>query len=147
MVSLDRLLLGCSNAASGRLVLRDGTIGFGGSLSMVGFEIFFERAVFARLKDRLGLDGLELGLESSGTPGMGRRVGATARIGWVVGGVILDFVAFAAPVALATTILLGLLGIGVGKAMLGEELGDMFLNVTLAGVVAIVELVRPSHDG
>jgi hypothetical protein len=53
------------------------------------------------------------------------------------------------PVASATTILLGLLGVLVGKAVLGKELGDMFLRgdgaVGQAGMVLVSKLVGASH--
>ncbi|KAF2142574.1 uncharacterized protein K452DRAFT_20974 [Aplosporella prunicola CBS 121167] len=53
------------------------------------------------------------------------------------------------PVALSAAILLGLLGVSVGEAGLGEELGKMLgLGSGTVGdtdVVAIVVLVRASH--
>lgn len=53
------------------------------------------------------------------------------------------------PAALASTVLLGLLGVGVGVAGLGEVAGEMLGGVggTIgeAGVVTVVELVRLAH--
>jgi len=53
------------------------------------------------------------------------------------------------PIAFSATILLGLLGVGVGKAILGKELGHVLLwedgTVGQAGVVLVTELVRASH--
>ena len=53
------------------------------------------------------------------------------------------------PVASATTILLGLLGVLVGKAVLGKELGEMLLRgdsaVGQASMVLVSKLVGASH--
>jgi hypothetical protein len=53
------------------------------------------------------------------------------------------------PIAFSATVLLGFLGVGVGKAVLGKEFGDMLLwedsAVGQAGVVLVTELVRASH--
>ena len=53
------------------------------------------------------------------------------------------------PIASSTTILLGLLGVGISEAMLPEETGDMLGGdssaVGEASVVLVVELVGASH--
>lgn len=53
------------------------------------------------------------------------------------------------PVASSSTILLGLLGIGIREAILRKELGNMLLGqdsaISETGVVLVVELVRASH--
>lgn len=53
------------------------------------------------------------------------------------------------PVALATAVLLDLLGVGVGKAVLGEELGEVLHGegsaLSNALVVAVVGLVGAGH--
>jgi hypothetical protein len=50
------------------------------------------------------------------------------------------------PIGLAGTVLLGLLWVGIGEAMLGEELRDMLPGaIGQARVVLVVELVRASH--
>jgi hypothetical protein len=59
--------------------------------------ILWERAVKVLLEDRLGLDGLELGLEVFGAFGVGGRVGATTRIGHVDVTDISDLVSWMTP--------------------------------------------------
>jgi hypothetical protein len=53
------------------------------------------------------------------------------------------------PVASATTVLLGLLGVNTGKAVLAKELGQVVMRNSSAlgntSVVLLVELVRSSH--
>ena len=53
------------------------------------------------------------------------------------------------PVTLSAAVLLCLLGIGIGEAVLGKELGHVVLRqggaVGDAGVVLVVELVRAGH--
>lgn len=55
------------------------------------------------------------------------------------------------PVAPATTVLLGLLGVGISEAVLAKELGQVILlgdNNAFrrrTGVDLVIELVRPSH--
>lgn len=105
-------------------------------------HIFFEHG--------LGLVDVKLGLEVSDVAGKGRAVGATAGIGKLkCGRVIMGLFADGAPVALAITVLLGLSGIRVGKAVLGEELGEVVVGDVALGHVttaAVVVLVGASHD-
>jgi len=64
---------------------------------------------------------------------------------------IFGFLAWVAPVALSSTILLSLLGISVEAGILAEELGKIvvvaFLLEGSFAVDAIGELVRAGHGG
>jgi len=125
----------------------------GGGLGLVGdvLVVLDLGSVQALLKDGLGLVDLELGLEVLRVTGDAGAVGAAAGVG-VVEGFVDGLLAGVAPVASAATVLLGLLGVLVGKAVLGKELGDMFLRgdgaVGKAGMVLVTKLVGASHlDG
>jgi hypothetical protein len=109
--------------------------------------VVLERTVDVLLKDGLRLVDVELGLEVLNVSGHGATVGAAA---WVdkVERLVNNLLAHAAPVALAIAVLLGLLGIGVGKPVLGKELGHVVIGrVGLCHVATrtVVELVGASH--
>lgn len=118
-----------------------------------------------RLKDRLRLDLLELGLEVLDALGLRRAVGAAARIRHCVVCVVFDFVSRAAPavecgqngrrarerldlpVALSSAVLLCLVRIGIDGAGLREKLGDqaLLLAFVVARVVTVAILVGSGH--
>jgi hypothetical protein len=117
----------------------------GGRALLVEFSAHGPMELF--LEDRLGLNSLELGLEVLEL--MGAGVASAARIGHVVREV-LYLVAFFAPIALSSAILLGLLRVFSRMPGFGEVAREMLLRfsgaVGEAGVVAVSELVRSSHD-
>jgi len=111
---------------------------------------FTSGAMDTFLEHRLGLIDLKLGLEILELRGDAAAVGAATGIDEVEL-FIDDFTTSRAPIGLAATVFLCLLGIGIGVTMLPEELGDMCLRVatthgtTLKGVVLVIELVGASH--
>jgi len=111
--------------------------------------LFRGRAVQAFLEYGLRLDGLELGLEVLEARRVAAAVGAATGV-CQVKALVLDFLALDAPSTLPSTILLGLLGVGVGVARLGEVTREVFGGlgsaVCEAGVIAIIVLVRFAHD-
>jgi hypothetical protein len=103
------------------------------------------------LEDGLRLVDLKFGLEIINVARQATAIGAAAGI-VEVEVFVHHLVTSIAPVSPTTAILLGLLGVGISKAVLGEELGQRFMRqdgaVGQAGVVLVVELVRTSHlDG
>jgi hypothetical protein len=76
-----------------RVVTTSGALVF----ERVNLFVFWERTVEMLLKDRFGLDGLELGLEVFGTFGVGGRVGATTRVVHVDITDVGDLIAWMAP--------------------------------------------------
>lgn len=105
-----------------------------------------ERSVNVFFKHGLLLIDIKLGLEVVDVCRHVAAVGTATGIGELEV-FIHHFGTGCAPVGLATAILLGLLGIGVGEPVLGKELGEvMFLVVVFKAIVlAVVELVRASH--
>jgi len=79
------------------------------------------------LEYRFGLVELELGLEVLNVAREIATVGAASSIDEVEGLVNGLFTSIA-PVALPATVLLGLLRVGIGEAVLGEELGNVLLR-------------------
>ena len=124
-------------------------------------------SVIGFFKDRIGLDGLKLGLEARKTSSTeGAAVGAATGVGKVVS-VVLGFVAGLAPrrrvsictgdetdggtvpVALTAAFFLGLLGIGVDVSRLGKVARKVLLwgsgAVGKASVVTVVVFLGASH--
>jgi len=107
-----------------------------------------ERTMKVLLEDRLDLIDLELGLECVGIGRQAAAVGTTTGIGKVES--VEDyFIAGFTPIAFASAILLGLLGVLVWESVFGKKLGEMLLRMNSAlgnaGVVLRVVLVRASH--
>lgn len=123
-----------------------GTVGGAGCGLLVGVAVG-ERTVELLFEDGLGFNGLELGFEVFEAD-VGGAVAAAAGVGEVVREVI-DFIAFAAPIALSSTVLLDFGRVCVGVTGFGEVAGKMLLFVSgtvgQTGVVTVVELVRASH--
>lgn len=136
-----------------------GGIGLGELLVLLG-------AVHALLKDGLGLVELELGLEVLRGAAVGMAAGVV-EVERLIGHFITDVAPVGdemtsvhclpvkmmgeddLPVGLAAAILLCFLGVGVGKAVLAKELGDVLLwhdgAISNAGVVLVVVLVGAGH--
>lgn len=123
-----------------------GRVGLGGVQRVI--VILLEGTVDVFFKDGLGLVDIELGLEVPDVVGDAAAVGAAAGIGKVEA-LVNDLFAHGAPVALATAILLRLLGVGVGKAVLGKELGHVVVfravGLSQGAMGTVIELVRASH--
>lgn len=121
-----------------------------------GLLLFTSSAMDALLEDGLRFIDLELGLE---VLQVGRDAAAVGSAAGIDKGELLlvhDFASSSAPIGLATSILLCLLGVGVGIAVLAKELGDVRLRVAASGcttlnkgrVILVVVLVGASHcDG
>lgn len=127
----------------------DRTAGARGALCLGEHVVLLDLgAVEALLKDGLGLVDLELGLEVMEMVRVAAAVGAAASVGELEL-LVDDLLARRAPVAAATSVLLGLLGVNTVEAALGEELGKILMRdggaLGQAGVVLLVELVRSSH--
>jgi hypothetical protein len=108
------------------------------------------------LEDGLRLVELELGLEVLQLGGDAAAVGAAAGINKVELLFVHDFASSSAPIGFATSVLLCLLGVGVGITVLAKELGDVRLRVATCDcttlnegrVVLVVVLVGAGHcDG
>jgi len=109
-----------------------------------------EGAVERLLKDGLGVNNLKLGPKVPGVMRDGAAVGAATGIGKgkvLVGNLFME----GAPVTLASAVLFDLFGIDIGVATLGKVTGQMLDRESGAFgdalVVAVVGLVRASHDG
>lgn len=112
-----------------------------------GVLVVLEGTVDVLLKDGLRLVDIKLGLEVLDVRRHRAAVGPAARIDKVEL-LVHDLLAHAAPIALAIAVLLGLLGVGVGKPVLGKELGHVVIRrVGLRHVATrtVIELVRTSH--
>ena len=109
-------------------------------------ELGAHGAVELLLKDGLRLNRLKLGLEVFGSECAG--IASAAGIGQVEAHLV-DFVAFAAPIAFAAAILLHLCWILSGMARFGKISRKMlFLSsraVSKTGMVTVSVLVRASH--
>jgi len=121
-----------------------------GALGLVQSVIVLDLwAMETLLEDRFGFIELKLGLEVMEMIGIAAAVGATASV-CKLELLVDDFLTGTTPVALATAVLLGLLGINTIEAVLGKEFGDVLLRkdgaLGNAGMVLVVELVRSSHD-
>lgn len=126
--------------------------GVAAALGLVGVvDVLVIGPVDRLLEDGLRVVHVELAAELPLVVGDGAAVGPAAGLGEVELVVVDDFVAHVAPIALATAVLLRLLGVGVDKARLAEELGDDLRarDAFEDGlVVDAVDLVRASHlDG
>jgi len=115
----------------------------------VSILVFWERAVEMLFKDGFSLIEVELGLEVLGAFGVRGGIGATAGIGHGNIANVSDFFTRVAPVTFSTTVLLGLLGVGVNEAVFTEVLGEHLLlwRRVLVVVDTVAELVGASHDG
>ena len=134
---------------------------------VIGVLALGRSPVVGFFEDRIGLDGFKLSLEARKATGAeGAAVGAATGIGEGVS-VVLGFDASLAPerqvrtyakddadgedlpVAFATAFFLGLLGIRVDVARLGEVAGEVLLwgggAIGKAGVVTIVVFLGASH--
>jgi hypothetical protein len=122
-----------------------------GSIRFLESHLLFLRGVMdTLLEDWLRLVDLELGFEVIHVVGDGTGVGMTASVDEAELRVVEDFITSVAPIALATTVLLDLFGIGIGETVLAKELGNMLDGdecavFRLADVGLVVVLVRTSH--
>jgi len=129
--------------AVSRVVTTSGALVF----QRMNLFVFWERTVEMLLKDRFGFDGLELSLEVFGTFGVRGRVGATTRIVHVDITDVGDLIAWMAPIAFSTTILLSLLWVNVDVTVLAEEFGEHgFSWRSILAEDAVTEFVGASHD-
>jgi hypothetical protein len=134
---------------SGLLLFVLNTAAVGGASSRGLLEILRAvRTMELLFEYRFGFDSLEFGLEVLETLAHGSTVAASAWVGNVVP-VIFQLFALTAPVAFATTVLLGLLRVGINVARFGKVARKMLLwmgsSVGEAGVVTVVVLVGASH--
>jgi len=132
-------------------VLVINTAAAGRGIGLLKGNLLFLRSVMnTLLEEWLGLVDFELGLEEIHVVGNGTGIGVTASVHEAKLGVVENFITSVAPVALATTVLLDLFGIGIGETVLAKVLGNMLDGdegavFRLADVGLVVELVRASH--